>query len=136
MRKNYRFSLVVWVLPSTDLHRFMLFCVISTSLNTKWCYQNILIHNKFQKTASINLNKAVIRRQFNLTLCRSDFDSAIRTMFEAEEQARRSRAQAASDALDPFHFDVDLNCEDPPNRQSGTRQAQGAEANPDDSEIP
>ncbi|MBN1978940.1 MAG: hypothetical protein JW918_16190 [Anaerolineae bacterium] len=52
------------------------------------------------------------RRPFDLTLCRSEFDSAIRAMFEAEEDARRQAAQDASDALDPFHFDVDLNCED------------------------
>ena len=52
------------------------------------------------------------RRPFDLTLCRSEFDSAIRSMFEAEEAARRRAAQQASDDLDPFHFDVDLNCED------------------------
>jgi hypothetical protein len=52
------------------------------------------------------------RRPFDLTLCRSEFDSAIRAMFEAEEDARRQAAQDASDALDPFHFDVDLDCED------------------------
>lgn len=53
------------------------------------------------------------RRAFDLTLCRSEFDGAIQRMFEAEEQARRAAAQAASDALDPFHFDVDLDCEEP-----------------------
>jgi hypothetical protein len=54
------------------------------------------------------------QRQFDLTLCRSDFDNTIRAMFEAEEKARRTAAQAASDALDPFHFDVDLDCVDTP----------------------
>lgn len=52
------------------------------------------------------------RRPFDLTLCRSEFDAAIRSLFEGEEQGRRSAAQAASDALDPFHFDVDLDCGD------------------------
>jgi hypothetical protein len=34
----------------------------------------------------------------------------IRESAEAEEQARRRAAQAASDALDPFYFDVTLDC--------------------------
>ncbi|MBK8814442.1 MAG: hypothetical protein IPN42_02555 [Methylococcaceae bacterium] len=97
---------------------------------------NILAPHEQQHVSAFNQYNGTTRRHFDLTLCRSDFDSAIRAIFDAEEQARRSRVQAASDALDPFHFDVDLNCEDRPNRQPGTRQAQGAEANPDDSEIP
>ena len=63
------------------------------------------------------------RRPFDLTLCRSEFDSAIQQMFDAEESARRSAAQAASDALDPFHFDVDLDCEDNPDAGRARRQS-------------
>lgn len=33
-------------------------------------------------------------------------------MFEAEQRDRRNAAQAASDALDPFHFDVELDDEE------------------------
>lgn len=54
------------------------------------------------------------RHRFDLTLCRSEFDSTIQSMFESEESARHSAAQAASDRLDPFEVDVDLNCEDSP----------------------
>jgi hypothetical protein len=63
------------------------------------------------------------RRRFDLTLCRSEFDSAIRSLFAAEEQARRQAAQAASDALDPFHFDVDLSYEE---EHEAEKQNQGA----------
>jgi hypothetical protein len=63
------------------------------------------------------------RRQFDLTLCRSRFDSTIRAMFEAEEQQRRNAAKAASDALDPFHVDVDLDCEDEQQRSADKQYA-------------
>ncbi|MBI3785262.1 MAG: hypothetical protein HY270_17865 [Deltaproteobacteria bacterium] len=50
------------------------------------------------------------RRPFDLTLCRNELNAAIRAMFQDEEASRRSAAQAASDALDPFDFPVDLEC--------------------------
>jgi hypothetical protein len=50
-------------------------------------------------------------------------------MFEAEESARRSAAQAASDSLDPFDVDVDLNCEDESDTSTETQEsAAGARA--------
>lgn len=64
--------------------------------------------------AAFNTYNGVTRQPFNLTLCRSAFDAAIRRLFTTEERARRAAAQDASDALDPFHFDVDLNCQDRP----------------------
>lgn len=50
---------------------------------------------------------------FDLTLCRSEFAATIQYIFESQESARRAAAQAASDALDPFNFTVDLECEEP-----------------------
>lgn len=89
---------------------------------------NILAPHEQQHVAAFRQYKGMTRRQFDLTLCRSDFDSTIQAMFEAEERVRRAAAQAASDALDPFNFDVDLNCEDRPN--SGTDEQQRADINP------
>lgn len=74
---------------------------------------NILAPHEQQHVAAFQQYDGTTRRAFDLTLCRSEFDGAIQRMFEAEEQARRAAAQAASDALDPFHFDVDLDCEEP-----------------------
>ena len=51
-------------------------------------------------------------RPFDLTVCRSAITPEVRALFEAERSARQRAAQAASDALDPFHVDVDLDCED------------------------
>jgi len=33
-------------------------------------------------------------------------------MFSAQESARQASAQAASDALDPFSFTVDVDCDE------------------------
>lgn len=73
---------------------------------------NVLAPHEQAHVRAFNRYNGTTRRAFDLTLCRGDFDSAIDGMFSAEEQARRQAAQAASDALDPFHFDVDLNCAD------------------------
>lgn len=52
------------------------------------------------------------QRPFDLTICRRQFPQMIQKMVRDEERERRKSAQAASDALDPFNFDVDLDCED------------------------
>lgn len=62
----------------------------------------------------------VTRTPFDLVLCRSEFNSTIRDMFDRQEASRRASAQAASDALDPFYFDVDIDCEEPPEEDSST----------------
>jgi hypothetical protein len=87
---------------------------------------NVLAPHEREHVAAFNTYNGVTRRPFDLTLRRSDFDAAIRQMFTAEERARRAAAQAASDALDPFHVDVDLNCEDRPAPRSSV-QTPGSE---------
>ncbi len=73
---------------------------------------NVLAPHEQQHVSAFNTYRGTTRRRFDLTLCRSEFDSTIRSMVENEESARRNAVQAASDALDPFHFNVDLDCED------------------------
>jgi hypothetical protein len=73
---------------------------------------NVLAPHEQQHVAAFRTYRGTTRRRFDLSICRSEFDSTIRSTFEAEEDARRRAAQAASDALDPFYFDVDLDCED------------------------
>jgi hypothetical protein len=74
---------------------------------------NVLAPHEQEHVRAFEGYNGVTRRAFDLTLCRSQFAAAIQQMFEAEERARRQAAQAASDALDPFNFDVDLDCEEP-----------------------
>jgi hypothetical protein len=79
---------------------------------------NILAPHEQEHVRAFETYNGAARRAFDLTLCRSEFDGAIQRMFNVEAQARRAAAQAASDALDPFHFDVDLDCEElAPERQ-------------------
>lgn len=51
-------------------------------------------------------------RPIDMTICRLGFESAITSMVEREEVPRRAAAQGASDALDPFNRQVDLDCEE------------------------
>jgi hypothetical protein len=48
----------------------------------------------------------------DVTACRAGVNAAIQAIVREEARARRESAQAASDALDPFQADVDLDCED------------------------
>ena len=73
---------------------------------------NVLTPHEQAHVDAFRQYNGTISSEFDLTLCRSEFDSTIRSMAEAEESERRSAAQAASDALDPFRFDVDLDCGD------------------------
>jgi predicted nucleic acid-binding OB-fold protein len=75
---------------------------------------NILTPHEQEHVTAFNKYNGTTSRRFDLTLCRGNFEGTIRSMFEGEERARRQAAQAASDALDPFYFDVDLNCKDSP----------------------
>ncbi|MCO6433789.1 hypothetical protein [Nitrosomonas nitrosa] len=93
---------------------------------------NILTPHEQQHVAAFRQYNGTTRRPFDLKLCRGELNDAIRSMFEAEEHARRAAAQAASDALDPFHFDVDLNCEDESSPSAVISELQGAVVNPDE----
>jgi hypothetical protein len=53
----------------------------------------------------------------DITLCRGAgfrrrLEARLQDLHDAEEGPRQTAAQSLSDALDPFHVDVDLNCED------------------------
>lgn len=73
---------------------------------------NILAPHEQQHVAAFQTYVGRVSTPFDLTLCRSDFDATIRSMHNSIEQSRRSSAQSASNALDPFHFDVNLDCSD------------------------
>lgn len=75
----------------------------------------VLAPHEQQHVDAFNQYRGVVRTRFNVTLCRSAFDSTIEDIFNTQEAARHSSAQAASDALDPFNFTVDIDCEEPSN---------------------
>jgi len=73
---------------------------------------NVLAPHEKQHVAAFPTYVGRVSTPFDLTLCRSDFDVTIRSMHDSIEQSRRSSARSASNALDPFQFDVDLDCSD------------------------
>ncbi len=52
-----------------------------------------------------------VRTPIDLTICRTYLDASIQALHDSVEGPRPAAAQAASDALDPFEFEVDLDCE-------------------------
>lgn len=73
---------------------------------------NVLAPHEQEHVAAFETYNGTTRQPFDLTLCRAQFPQAIRDMVRTEERQRRAAAQAASDALDPFNFEVDLECTD------------------------
>ena len=73
---------------------------------------NVLAPHEQQHVAAFRTYNGTVRTPFSLTLCRSDFDARVQALHDSVDSARQSSAQAASDALDPFEFTVDLDCHD------------------------
>jgi len=89
----------------------------------------VLAPHEQQHVEAFRRYNGAIRTPFDVNLCRSEFDSTIRSMFDSQESARRADAQDASDRLDPFHFDVDIDCEEPPEEgESSTEEGGESEA--------
>lgn len=69
----------------------------------------------------------------NFTSCRSaaqtELDTRAQQMFNTERAARQASAQTASDALDPFNMDFEVNCPEPEAEEGeGTEgESEGAE---------
>jgi hypothetical protein len=74
---------------------------------------NVLAPHEQQHVSAFNTYNGTTRRPFDMTICRGAFDAAIQSMFNSEDSARQAAARALSNALDPFQFDVDLNCTEP-----------------------
>lgn len=74
---------------------------------------NVLAPHEQQHVAAFRQYNGVIRQSFSFTTCRSEFDARIQALHDAAEQLRHTAAQAASDRLDPFNFEVDINCTEP-----------------------
>jgi hypothetical protein len=75
---------------------------------------NVLAPHEQQHVRAFHSYDGVVRRSFKFTICRPEFDAAIQTMHNEVAASRESAARARSDALDPFNFQVDLDCKDPP----------------------
>ena len=81
---NYRVPMTV-TLPSVDGFSNFTRC---QRQRVRRAIRTILAPDEQQHVAAFRTYNGTTRRRFDLTTCRDDFDSVIRQMFEAEEQAR------------------------------------------------
>ena len=75
---------------------------------------NVLAPHEQQHVSAFQTYNGTSRQPFDLTICRSDFNSTMQSMHDSADNARQSAARALSKALDPFQFDVDTDCQDSP----------------------
>jgi hypothetical protein len=74
---------------------------------------NVLASHEQQHVSAFRTYNGTTRQAFDMTICRGAFNAAMQSLHDSEQSARQAAAQARSDALDPFQFDVDLNCDEP-----------------------
>lgn len=84
---------------------------------------NVLAPHEQQHVAAFNTYRGVVNTPFDVTVCRDALQAAMQRRHDALDSARQSSARAAGDALDPFQFDVDIDCRDSPDAG-----AQGSDA--------
>jgi hypothetical protein len=73
---------------------------------------NILAPHEQDHVDAFETYNGTTEQPFDLNLCRGQLPRAVKKMVRDEERPRRAASQAQSDALDPFNFDVDLDCTD------------------------
>lgn len=73
---------------------------------------NVLRPHEQEHVTAFRTYNGTVSTPFDFTICRSEFDARVQELHDSIEAPRQAAAQAASDALDPFEFEVDLDCED------------------------
>ncbi len=73
---------------------------------------NVLAPHEQEHVQAVSQYNGTQAVPFNETLCRPDFNDKITEIVNGIDAARQKVARDASDALDPFYFDVDIDCED------------------------
>jgi len=96
-------------LPSVSQYRNLTSC---QRKRVQDAITNVLTPHEQRHVNAFRQYNGTTRRRFGFTLCRNRFNQQIRRMVNIEAQARQRSAQAASDALDPFFHEVNLDCKD------------------------
>lgn len=73
---------------------------------------NILAPHEQDHVNAFNRYNGSIVLPVNYTGCSAGFEEYVQQLHDTNATQRQAAAQAASDALDPFHFTVDLDCEE------------------------
>lgn len=89
---------------------------------------DVLAPHEQEHVQAFRQYNGVVRTPFDLNICRAEFDTEIQAIHDGVETERQNSAQTASDALDPFNFTVDLDCEEEESTTVGLNQI--GESNP------
>lgn len=73
---------------------------------------NILAPHEQDHVTRFSTYNGSVSTPFNVKVCSGDFSTKMQEMHDEIESTRQSAAQALSDEIDPFNFDVDIDCED------------------------
>lgn len=73
---------------------------------------NVLAPHEQDHVRRFSTYNGSVSTPFNVKVCSGDFSAKMQEMHDNIESARQSAAQALSDEIDPFNFDVDIDCED------------------------
>ncbi len=75
--------------------------------------KNVLLPHEKQHKAAFEKYNGNINKPFKMTICKEEWNAdLLQPIHEKEDQRRKKIANDASDALDPFITNIDLNCED------------------------
>ncbi|WP_299885373.1 DUF4157 domain-containing protein [uncultured Lacinutrix sp.] len=73
---------------------------------------NVLAPHEQDHVTAFNQYNGTVTLAIDYTGCSAGIQEFVQQLHETNEVARKSSAQSASDALDPFHISVDMDCED------------------------
>ncbi len=74
---------------------------------------NVLAPHEQEHVRAFETYNGTSEHPFDLRVCNAESASErLQTIHDNDAATRETNARAASDALDPFHFDVDLDCVD------------------------
>ena len=67
-----------------------------------------------QHVAAFETYNGAVKLPINFTGCKADLAAHVQSIHDADAAAREATARRKSAALDPFHVNVDLDCQDEP----------------------
>jgi len=74
---------------------------------------NVLAPHEQEHVRAFETYNGTSEHPFDLRVCNTEqANEQLQAIHDNDAETREANARAASDALDPFHFDVDLDCED------------------------
>ena len=80
--------------------------IVSNAIN------NVLAPHEQDHVRRFSTYNGTVGTPFNIKVCSADLDAKMQEMHDGIATARQTAAQALSDAIDPFNFNVDIDCED------------------------